>query len=272
MISAHLITHQCVILDYCVESTIRCMMGLCDDIYINDGSSTDGTLDILYSLQNEYGKGRIKLFVKDWQHNRQMWANEKNFLLDKMPIDAYILAIDADEVLNENDFDQIRKAVSMEIPAIAFNVIHFYGVPTHYIEGPAWYKQHTRLWRHSTGIRLLHRNNGCADDLVWADGFPAHSGRNINCGASIYHYGNCRDPKALGMKAKKADDLYQYSNVYEGGKIASPRSFTYAFDSVGAKIFSGAHPKYIADWYNRHVNQDTYFNAQDGETNKLWCF
>ena len=272
MISANLISHQCVVLDYCIEATIRCAMDLCDDIYINDGNSKDGTLDILYSLQREYGKDRIKLFVRKWEHNRQMWTNEKNFLLDKVPYDAYILAIDADEVIHENDITLIKNVVSAKIPVISFNMIHFYGLPTHFIEGPAWYKQHTRLWMRSTGIRFLHRNNGCADDVVFPYGFPAHSGRNINCGASIYHYGNCRDPKALGMKAKKADDLYQYSNIYEGGKIASPRSFTNSFDSIETKKFRGTHPKYIADWYSKHVNQDTYFDAQDGETNKLWCF
>jgi hypothetical protein len=272
MISAHLITHQCVELDYCLEATIRSMMDLCDNIYINDGNSTDGTQDLLYSLQNEYGKDRVKIFIRNWQHNRQMWAAEKNFILDKIPMDAYILAIDADEVIHENEMYLIKKAVEKNIVSISFNVIHFYGRPTHYIEGPAWYKQHTRLWHKSTGIRLVHRDKGCADDVLWPDGFPAHLGRHQNCGANIYHYGNCRDPKALGRKAKKADDLYQYSNEYIGGLLAEPRSFTYAFDKVGAKLFKGQQPKYIKEWFDLHKDQETFYEADDNTTNKLWCF
>ena len=272
LISAHLITHQCVILDYCLEATIRSMMDLCDDIYINDGRSNDGTQDILYALQNEYGKDRIKIFVREWQHNRRMWTDEKNFILDKIPMDAYILAIDADEVLHEEEMSLIKKAVDRGITSIAFDVIHFYGRPTHHIVGPNWYKQHTRLWHRSTGIRLLHRERGCADDVLWPDGYPAHMGRYLKCGAKIYHYGNCRDPKALGMKAKKADDLYQYSNAYVGGKVAEPRSFTYAFDTVGAVPFTGSQPKYIKEWYDRHKDQPTSYNAGDNEQNKLWCF
>lgn len=272
MISAHLITHQCLTLDYCVEATIRSMMDLCSDIYINDGNSTDGTLDLLYALQNEYGKDRVRLFVREWQHNRRMWTEEKNFILDKIPLDNYILAIDADEVLHESEMDYIRRAVHDDHKAIAFNVIHFYGRPSNHIDGPAWYKQHTRLWKRSTGIRLKHFDKGCADDVVWPDGFPAHLGRNFNCGAKIYHYGNCRSPVALGMKSKKADDLYQNSSAYTGGLLAKPRSFTYDFGNVPTKPFTGTHPKYAHDWVARHENQQTFYDADDGAHNKLWCF
>ena len=272
IISGNLITHQCVILDYCLEATIKSVMDFCDDLYINDGNSSDGTLDILYSLQKEYGKDRIKIYVRDWRHNRRMWTDEKNFILDKVQNDAYILCIDADEVIHEMDMPLILEKVEENKPSMAFDVIHFYGRPTHYIEGPAWYKRHTRLWRKSTGIRLVHRDRGCADDVLWPDGGPAHLMRYVNSGARLYHYGNCRDPKALGMKAKKADDLYQYSDNYVGGKIAEPRSFTYAFDVVGAKKFEGTHPKYIKEWYERHKNQATEYIANNDKVNKLWCF
>lgn len=272
LISAYMITHQAVVLDFCFEATIRCMMDLCDDVYVNDGKSTDGTLDILYSLQKEYGKERLKVWEREWQHTRRMWTDEKNFLLDKIPDNAYVIAIDADEVFHEDELHLIKTAINNNVPSISFSVIHFYGRPTHYIEGPNWYKQHTRIWHKSTGIRLVHKDRGCADDVLWPDGFPAHLARHKNCGAKLYHYGNCRHPRALGMKAKKADDLYQYSNAYSGGKIANPRSFTYAFDKVGPKEFKGVHPKYIKNWYESHKAQPTEFNAGDEKHSKLWCF
>ena len=272
MISAFLITHQCMVLDYCLDATIRSIMDFCDDVYINDGNSTDGTKDIINSLATEFGKDRIKVWYRDWVYNRSMWANEKNFLLDKMTNNDYILAVDADEVFHEDEFVLIHDAIKGGFKSIAFHVIHFYGRPTHFIEGPAWYKEHTRLWHKSTGIKLLHREGGCADDLVWPNGLPAHVVNKYNCGANIYHYGNCRDPRALGMKSKKADDLYQYSNAYSGGKISGPRSFSYAFDKVGAKLFEGSQPKYIKSWYDKHKDQPTEFYVDDGEANKLWCF
>jgi len=272
VISAHLITHQCLTLDYCLEATVRSMMDLCDNIYINDGKSTDGTLDLLYTLQKEYGKDRVVIFEREWEHNRRVWADQKNFLLDKIPFDAYVIFIDADEVIHENDILAIRELTNKGIPAVSFKVIHFYGRPTHYIDGPAWYKRHTRLCKRSTGIRLHHIEKGCADDLIWPNGMTAHMAGCFLSNIVLYHYGNCRDPRALGRKSKKADDLYQYSSEYKGGKLAEPRSFSYAFDKVGAKVFTGSHPKYVSKWIEDHKNQATEYICDDKEINKLWCF
>lgn len=269
---AHLITHQCLELDFCVEATIRSMMDLCDEVYINDGNSTDGTLDIINSLKVEYGKDRLKLFVKDWNHTRRMWADEKNFLLDKIPNDVYVLCIDADEVIHENDIPLVRKAMLNGVDTLSFKMLHFYGRPTHYIKGSNWYSRHTRLWKRSTGIRLVHRPGGCADDLLWPDGRPAHLSGCIKSEAVIYHYGNCRSPEAMGRKSKKADDLYQNSDSYKDGTLAESRAFSYAFDKVGAHLFEGSHPKYIRDWYLSHKDQPTDFKIFNEKPNKLWCF
>jgi hypothetical protein len=275
MITANMITHQCMVLDFCLEASVRCALDLCDDVIISDGKSTDGTLDLLYTLKREFGKDRIKIFERDWSHTRAMWTEERNWILDKISDDAYVLAIDADELIHEDDMGAIKQLTANKVPAVSFAVTHFYGRPTHYIEGPAWYKRHMRLFNKSTGIRWVHQPRGCADDILWPDGFPAHLGRNIKTNFVLYHYGNCRSPKALGMKAKKADDLYQGSVAYKGGSIAKPRSFTYAFDTVGVLKYEGKHPKYIHDWYKLHEHQDTTYDANDeddGVHNKLWCF
>lgn len=271
-VSASMITHQCVILDYCLEATVRSMLDLCEDVYINDGGSTDGTLDILYSLQTECGADRVKIFERQWRHDRRMWADEKNFILDKVPMSNYNVCIDADEVIHQDDISKIKTLCDGVNQAIAFKVIHFYGRPTRYIEGAAWYPQHTRLWKRSTGIKIIHHAKGCADDVCWPNGAPAHLIGFTLCDAKIYHYGNCRSPKALGIKAKKADDLYQYSTQYKNGQLAEPRSFTYAFDTIGHKEFKGEHPKYIKEWYEKHKLQDTSYDVGDHQENKLWCF
>jgi hypothetical protein len=272
LISANMMTHQCVILDFCLEASIRCALDICDDVYISDGKSTDGTLDLLYTLQKEYGQDRVKIFERDWSHTRAMWTEERNWILDKIHDGAYIFAIDADEVFHEDSAVEIRKFTDAGLNAVSFPVIHFYGRPTHYIEGPAWYKRHMRLFSKSTGIRWLHRPAGCADDILWPDGFPAHLGRNFVSNLTLYHYGNCRSPKALGMKAKKADDLYQDSKEYKDGSLAIARSFTYAFETSGAKEFKGTHPKYIKEWYESHKDQETSYDVGDNKKNKLWCF
>jgi hypothetical protein len=271
MIVAHTLSHQSMYLDYCLEASIRSAMDLCDEVYINEGRSTDGTLPMLYELQKDF-PGRLKIFEREWSHTRRMWTDERNFLIDKTPNDAYIFCIDGDEVIHESDIPTIKQAIDKKYPAIAFDMIHFYGRPTHYIEGSAWYKLHTRIWNKKTGIRLVHRDKGCADDVLWPDGTPAHWSGYARPGVKLYHYGNCRNPKALGRKSKKADDLYQYSEAYVGGLLAEPRSFDYGFETVGAKEFKGTHPKYVQSWVEQHKDQPTVYIAGDGKIAKLWCF
>ena len=272
IVSAFLISHQCLFLDFPIEAAIRSAAGFCEYIYINDGKSYDGTLDLLYSLQREYGKGRIKIFERDWEHTRKYWAEQKNFLIDKIHNDHYVFCLDADEVIHEKDISTLITLILADYNAISFPFIHFYGRPTHYIIGSSWYKRHTRLWKKSTGIRLLHKGGCCADDVVWPDKYPAHLGRCFNSEVPIYHYGNCRNPKAMGIKSKKADDLYQNSKDYINGSLPENRSFDYGFENLKLNEFKHSHPKYIESWYEKHKNQPTKYRVEDEKYNKLWCF
>lgn len=273
LVSAFLISHQCLYLDFPIEATVRSALDFCENIYINDGKSYDGTLDLLYSLQNEYGKDRIKIYEREWQHTRKFWTEQKNFLLDKIHQDHYAFCLDADEVIHEKDIDGLK--IIMEEghqQAVSFPFIHFYGRPTHFIQGSIWYARHTRLWKKSTGIRLIHKGGGCADDVVWPDGFPAHLGRFYNSKIPIYHYGNCRNPKAMGVKSKKADDLYQNSEAYLSGNLPEPRAFDYGFEKINLNEFKNSHPKYIKNWYELHKDQPTKYKVGDTKFNKLWFF
>jgi hypothetical protein len=276
VISAFMITYQCIILDFTLEGTIRSCLDFCDYLYINDGKSTDGTRDILYSLQREYGSDRLRIFERDWLHDRSFWTAERNFLVDMIPDDFYILHVDADEVFHENDMHLIRESVEKFL-VINTPMIHFYGRPTNYITGPVWAPLHTKLFRKSTGIKLINIPGGCADDIVWPDGRCAHFSGYNSCEAVIYHYGNCRNPKALGIKAKKADDLYKNSQQYLDGSLPEPRSFSYAEsdESLDAMTqrFTGSHPKYVKKWVEQHEDQPLIFKALETDVpNKLWCF
>jgi hypothetical protein len=255
IISAFMITYQCVILDFTLEATIRCCLDLCDYMYVNDGKSTDGTLDILYTLQREYGKDRLIIFERDWEHSRVFWTDQKNFLIDLIPNDYYLLAIDADEVFHEKDFVHIRMLSDNGYKAISFPVIHFYGRPTYYINGPGWYMSHTRWWRKDSGIKLFHGIGGCADDVVWPNHVSAHVFGHYRSQAALYHYGNCRHPRALGLKTKKADDLYANSDRYLDGSLPAYVAFDYEFDKQPVKLFKGTHPKYIKEWFESHKDQ-----------------
>lgn len=260
MLSGLLITYQCVIQDYTVEACVRSMLDIVDTVYINDGKSTDGTLDLLYSLEGEYGKDRVVIIEKNWVHDREFWARERNYILDNYIKEGWVLSLDADEVLHENELDNIRKAIDVsKIKSLSFDVIHFYGDPNHVISGPAWFVRHTQLWHKNTGIRWVHRPGGCADDILWPNGEPAHIIKHEPTHAILYHYGHCRSPKAMGMKVYRADDLYRNSKEYVSGKLADLHSWRYDMSRGGINEFTGTHPKYVKDWVEDHVNQKLEF-------------
>ena len=260
MVVGLLITYQCIIQDYPVEACIRSLLGIADVVYINDGGSSDGTLDVLNLLVAEYGRDRVVILSRKWVHDRYFWARERNYILDNYikNENTWVLSLDADEVLHEGDFATIKKSMLLG-DSLSFNVVHFYGTPSHIIQGDVWFTRHTQLWKLGTGIRWLHRDGGCADDIVWPDGAPAHLTRYIDSGATLYHYGHCRNARAMGMKVKRADDLYQYSDNYKQGNLAKVSSWKYDMDRVGIKPFGGTHPTYVNVWVDNHNEQDMEF-------------
>lgn len=263
VLSAVYITYQCVILDYCLEGSIRASLDLCDKVYVNDGKSSDGTLDILYSLQKEYGNDRLIILERNWDHTRKFWADQRNYLLDIIPKSDYVLNIGADECFHEKDFFLIRDTLSNlgNNHTMQFNAVHFYGTPDYVISGPAWAKVLGKLWRNDTGIRYLNRPNGCADDPLWPPGQPAHFYNCINKGISVFHYGHCRRPEAVGIKNKKADALYKGSVDYADGSLPDIREYDYKLEHFiktgGVKRFAFTHPKYMEFWVASHRGQDT---------------
>ena len=255
-----IITYQCLIQDYPVEASIVSMLDIVDTVYVNDGKSSDGTLDILYKIQSKYGKDRLVVIEKQWVHDRQFWTRERNYILDNYVKEDWVLSLDADEVLHEEELPELADIMrNSEVNSVSFNVTHFYGTPDYIITGPVWYTRHTQLWRISTGIRWVHRPGGCADDILWPDMALAHFSRYTPTNATLYHYGHCRSPRAMGLKMRRADDLYQNSTSYINGSLAEETSWKYDLNRDGVLSFNGCHPKYVCDWVAQHRNQELEF-------------
>jgi len=266
-LSGVFITYQCVRLDYCLEAAIRSCMDFCDDVYINDGRSKDGTLDILYRLQVEYGKDRVRIIEKDWNHDRAFWADERNYLLDIIPKKNFVLNLGADECIHEDDYNKILAMLPRleNKSALQYLVKHFYGLPSYTISGPNWSRVLTKTWRNDTGIRYYNRPKGCADDPLWPNKTPVHFVRCLSSGATVYHYGHCRHPKAVGTKNVKADALYKNSAEFKDGSLPKIKSYDYKLDlfikNGGVQPFSGFHSKHMERWVAAHANQSTLWRV-----------
>ncbi|MHA1591204.1 MAG: glycosyltransferase family 2 protein [Candidatus Heimdallarchaeaceae archaeon] len=70
--------------------TIESLCPICDEIYICDSFSTDGTWEWLNNVKDVY---HLKLF----QHQYKSMVKQRNWLLKRTPINAWVVSIDHDE-------------------------------------------------------------------------------------------------------------------------------------------------------------------------------
>lgn len=84
-----------------IERVIRNVQPVADEIVITDTGSTDRTLDIIKRF-------KLKLFHYKWNSNE---AQVRNFTLSQCKTD-WILFIDADEFLDINSYQEIRRLIS----------------------------------------------------------------------------------------------------------------------------------------------------------------
>lgn len=97
---------------------IESIYPLCDEIYICDGYSTDGTWEWLQNVKKSYN-------LKLYQNKFITMADQRNFLLSKTPIDSWIISIDQDEQLHGGEylletFNEVKpdRLVSVSLPIL----------------------------------------------------------------------------------------------------------------------------------------------------------
>ena len=87
-----------------IKKCIKSIQDVCNEIIVIDTGSTDGTLDILKTLN-------VKLFKKKWNDN---FADMRNYAKSKCTGD-YILMIDGDETLNKFEVKEPNDYIVCEI-------------------------------------------------------------------------------------------------------------------------------------------------------------
>src|SRR5439155_30211 len=162
MLSGFTIVRNAVKLDYPVLPAIRSILGICDEVVVNVGTSEDGTRDLIASL----GDPRIRILDTEWDFSRGSGALsiETNRAMAACR-GAWGLYIQADEVLHETgaailvaDLREWHGDPGVE--GLLVDYVHFYGDFDTIATNRHWYRREVRCVRLGGNARWARAPSG----------------------------------------------------------------------------------------------------------------
>lgn len=134
-ISGYTTTYNCVERGYPFAASIRSLFQFCDEVCVADGGSSDGTLDILSSLQAEFNKDRerlkVKIIQRDWDHPRHaVFDGLQKAEARKMCTGDFCWQMDSDEIVHEIDAHKVANICNnfpVEVDIACLPVVEYWG-------------------------------------------------------------------------------------------------------------------------------------------------
>src|SRR5215472_16653087 len=99
-------------LDFCWRESVRSLLGVCDVVSLCDGESTDGTQEETREWMKSEPK--LSLCVYPWpdpKGDADFWVKWLNYAREHVAADWHF-QLDADEILHEKCYDEVRRFVS----------------------------------------------------------------------------------------------------------------------------------------------------------------
>ncbi len=224
-------------MDYPFQESILSALPLCDVFIVSVGQSEDDTLRVVLDLARKYPTIQVRSSVWDLTNRRggSVLAVETNKVLRNLPSSDWVLYLQADEVLHEEDYPAIRKAMqeNLQNPAVeglVFDYVHFYGSYEWVGDSRRWYRREVRVIRPWGDIEAYRD----------AQGFR-RKGKKLRvrlAGARVFHYGWVRPPQRQGEKLRH---LHRYWHDDAWIEAALRDGFSYDLQQP-LRRFAGRHP------------------------------
>jgi hypothetical protein len=254
-VSGFTFVRDAVRLRYPVLASIRSMLPLVDELVVNVGISSDGTLDLIRELRDP----RLVVFETRWDETQlergRVLAQQTDLALARCTGDV-CLYLQADEALHEEDHPAVtaslrRLADDRRLEGLLFDYVHFYGSFHTVGTSRRWYRSEVRAVRNHAGVRSWRDAQG----FRVGPGEGARKLRVARSGGRVFHYGWVRPPEAQRVKVAELERLYH-------GDAARERRLAAEFRyDPGEKVrpFRGTHPAPMREWVER---EDWPFEAR----------
>ena len=233
--------------DYPFLESWRSLLPVVDELVLNIGKSDDQSLAVATRFAETEGQGKVRIFETEWPLNDPekkrsglILSEQTNLALDQCKFD-WCFYIQADEVLHEDDYPIIRRAVEhagKNVEAIVFDYRHFYSSYDVVQQTRSAYRREVRLVRKSAGARSVGD----------AQSFRKPNGDKLNgllTPARIFHYGWVRTPEAMKEKTFFMDQLYHGTQKKEG-ETATGDNYRYK-RFWGLHQYRGTHPSVMRE-------------------------
>jgi hypothetical protein len=210
------IVSQAVRLKYPIAAVLESVAPIADEIVVNiDTSHDDGTWQLVFEklsrilavkqaqglpLSERMHYGRIVESPWNWEARDagQELARQTNRAFEACTKD-WILYIQADEAVHEDDYEDIRWILDLpeEFTAAEFMRLYFFGSPT--VLRKDWTQPLVRMFRRGKARSVGDAMNCEADGLVWfhTDGTPR-----------LFHYTRVADAETIGRRIRNLDALF----------------------------------------------------------------
>lgn len=234
-------------LDYCWRECINSLLPVCDEVSVLDGESTDGTQEELREWAKREPK--LKLAVYPWPNPH----NDGNFFVDWCNANRerlqtqYQFQLDADEVLDENSYDEILEIkkrdpeprFSVWVDRLNFYIDHKHLIPDGYCCG-------------KFVIRIAPQPMWLASDGENPRGVAVPQISQASK-IRIFHYGFLREREAYFKKQRAIQDYFtgsydprlEMAEKLSGNWMKSKEVCEWA-DKV--LPYDGPHPKVAREW------------------------
>ncbi|MCR9172506.1 MAG: glycosyltransferase family 2 protein [bacterium] len=234
-----------IVYDYPVVESIRSILPLCDEVVVAVGKSEDDTLQLIQSIDPK----KVRIIETIWddslREGGRVLAIETDKAFQAISDDTdWAFYLQGDEVIHENDYPAIRKAMAdclneEQVDGLLFNYKHFYG-SYEYIGAPtSWYPNEIRVVRNNQEIYSYKD----------AQGFRKGDNQKLNVvrvDASVYHYGWVKSPEAM-QKKQETFNKYWHDDQWMENNVEKAEAYDYDEQPKALIPFEGTHPKVMQE-------------------------
>ncbi len=245
--------------DYPFLESIRSVLPLCDEMVVSVGNSEDDTLEKVRSLNEP----KIRIIETVWDDNLREGGRVLAVETDKAkaaisPDTDWCIYIQADEVLHENDYPAIRRAMhenlnNRRVDGLLFDHLNFYGSFDYIADSRKWTYKQIRVIRNDPAITSFR------DAISFMKNGKRLRVKKID--ATVYHYGWVRKPDAMQEKLESFNKMW-HDDEWMEKHFEKVDTFDYSnIDSLSH--FRGTHPQVMHERIRR-MNWSFSFDPTKG--------